>query len=176
MTPTPQPSQLTHRARRAATWPRRRRTDAAPQPRRRTRPLPLCSQQVPRLLPLSAPRIRPLLMVPVAGSVPPLIRTRSNFHRRSGLGIGVSTGRQAGNWARHRGAIAGRQEPLGFPPFTPPGIGARAQTEPNPRHPAPQPINSRPVRRPRPRARSRRGSLSLSSRSRMKAAPPTNKA
>ena len=71
-------------------------------------PLPLSSKQVPRQFPLLTPRVSPLLMVPVAGSVPPLRLTRSNFHRLSGLPIVGTTGRQAGDWARHHGAIAGR--------------------------------------------------------------------
>lgn len=99
-----------------------------PRPRRRTRPLPLSFQQVPRLLPLSAPRVWPLLMVHVAGSVLPLPRTRSNSHRLSGFPIVISTGRQAGDWARHRGAIAGKQERSELPPSTPHGIRVSAWT------------------------------------------------
>lgn len=118
-------------------------------PRRRTRPLPLSFQQVPRLLSLSAPQVWPLLMVHVAGSVLPLPRTRSNSHRLRGFPIVISAGRQAGDWARHRGAIAGKQEQSGPPPSTPHGIRASAWTSPT-RGPASQPINSRPVHRPRP--------------------------
>lgn len=128
--PNPPPSLCTHHARRAATWPRSRRASAAPPPRRRTRPLPLSFQQVPRLLPLSAPRVWPLLMVPVASSVLPLPRTNSSSHRLRELPIAVSTGPQAEHWARQRGAIAERQERPGLPPSTPPGIRASAWTEP----------------------------------------------
>nr|CAI9698410.1 unnamed protein product [Rangifer tarandus platyrhynchus] len=52
-------------------------------------------------------------MVPVAGSVPPLRLTLSNLHRLRGLPVAVTTGRQAGDWARHHGAIAGRSPRLG---------------------------------------------------------------
>lgn len=128
--PNPPPSPCTHHARRAATWPRSRRASAAPPPRRRTRPLPLSFQQVPRLLPLSAPRVWPLLMVPVASSVLPLPRTNSSSHPLRELPIAVSTGPQAEHWARQRGAIAERQERPGLPPSTPPGIRASAWTEP----------------------------------------------
>lgn len=106
--PASRPSPRTHRARRAVTWPRRRQASTAPQPRRGAGPLPLSAQQVPRLLPLPALRVWRLLMVPIAGSVPPLPRTRPKSHRLSDLRVAVSTDWQAGDWARHRDAIAGR--------------------------------------------------------------------
>lgn len=67
---------------------------------------------------------------PVAGSFPPLLWTRSNFHHRSWLLIAVNTNNQAGYWARQRGAIARKQDWPGLPPLTPPGIQASAWTEP----------------------------------------------
>lgn len=156
------PSPRTHRAHRAATWPRRRRASAAPQPRSCAGPLPLSSQQVQQLFPLSTPRVSPLLMVSFAGSLPPLPRTRSNFHRLSGLPIVVSTGRQAGDWARHRGAIAERKERPGHPPLTPAGIRESAGTEPTRCAPPPSQSTHAQSADPAPsRARRRWGPLPL---------------
>lgn len=124
--PPPYPSQPPE----SAHSPRTHSSDMAEVPaNRRAPPHPLSFQQVLRLLPLSAPRVWPLLMVPVAGSALLLPRTRSNSHRLRRFPITVSTSQQAGYWARQHGAIAGRKERLGLPPSTPPGIRASAWTE-----------------------------------------------
>jgi hypothetical protein len=97
--------QHTHPARRAVTWPRSGRASAA---RRRTGPLPLFSQQVPRRLHLSdVPQVWQLHMASVTGSVPPLPRIRPSSHRLSRPRIALSSCKQAGAWARQQGAIAG---------------------------------------------------------------------
>lgn len=111
-------------------------------------PRPLSFQQVPRLLPQSAPRLWPLFMVPVAGSALPLPRTRSNSHRLRGFSITGSPGRQAGYWARQHGAIAGRKERAGLPPSTPPHrdpSGRRTAPPVAPRLPANQLTPSPPA-------------------------------
>lgn len=63
----------------------------------------------------------------------PLPRSRPGSHGRREQRKELRLGRQTGDWARPRGAIATKRERLKIPPVTRSGIRARAWEEPIPR-------------------------------------------
>lgn len=122
----------THHARRAATWPRRGPASAAPQPRG--------AGAAPSFLSAgAAPPSAVRLAGPAAPHGPrrpprsPLPRSCPGSHGRRERRKELRLGRQTGDWARPRGAIAAKLERPELPPLTPAGIPTRAWAGPIPR-------------------------------------------